>query len=226
VATGAPSGQIAVEPGEITENVVTIDDVALTYFLITPPGFTPGDEVPALLAFPPGAQSRELAFSVMQSTYLPEASARGWAVVSPVAPDGVLFFDGSESLVPALLDQVESVLDPEGGRFHVAGISNGGISTFRALALQPDRFASAVVFPGYALSEDRAALDELTLPIRMYAGELDADWVRRMEETADLITAAGGDVTLEIVPGEDHVIESLRDGVTVFDVLDAARSEG
>ena len=39
---------------------------------------------------------------------------------------------------------------PEGGRFHVGGISNGGLSSFRVAVESPERFASLVVLPGFA----------------------------------------------------------------------------
>lgn len=59
-------------------------------------------------------------------------------VVSPAAPGGELFFQGSERLVPGFLDWVETWVSPEGGAPHVAGISNGGISSFRYAAQNPE----------------------------------------------------------------------------------------
>ena len=59
--------------------------------------------------------------SVADQTYRGQAVARGWVVVSPAAPNGQLFFQGAEALVPELLDWIETWVTPESGRFHIVG---------------------------------------------------------------------------------------------------------
>lgn len=212
-------------PGSFATGEVSIDGTTIDYVTVTPDGFTVGDTAPVLLAMPPGGQNLSLTESVIASTYATEALARGWVVVSPAAPDGQLYFQGSEVLIPGLLDWVRTWVTPEGDQPHLAGISNGGLSSFRVAALQPDEFRSIVVFPGFPRSEeDRAALASLTtIPIRMYVGETDSGWVSSMEETLATLTDLGGDVALDIRAGEGHVMASLSDGVQIFDDLDAAR---
>ena len=101
-------------------------------------------------------------------------------VVSPAAPDGIRFFDGSEALLPGFLDWVETWVTPEGGAPHVIGPSNGGISSFRYAIANPDRAQSVVVFPGFPRGDaDRAALGNIAdIPVRLYAGETDTQWVK------------------------------------------------
>ena len=147
------------------------------------------------------------------------------AVLSTVAPGGTLFFQGSEQYLPELLDRLEAGLVPEGGRFYLAGISNGGRSAFRIAGLEPDRFAGMVVFPGYPSVDDESRLADLAdLPIRMYVGEDDTGWVESSQEAADALIELGADVELTIVPGEPHIISTLSDGVSVFDDLEAIRA--
>jgi enterochelin esterase-like enzyme len=43
----------------------------------------------------------------------------------------------------------------------------------------------------------------------MFVGEQDATWIPPMQETADALAAQGREVSLEIVPGEGHVMRSL-----------------
>ncbi|MBV1894663.1 MAG: hypothetical protein KUG57_11480, partial [Ilumatobacteraceae bacterium] len=61
------------------------------------------------------------------------------------------------------------------------------------------------------------------IPVRMFAGGEDTGWVVPMEETAAELEELGGDVELEIFPGEGHIVGALRDGVRVFDELDSSR---
>jgi pimeloyl-ACP methyl ester carboxylesterase len=215
----------AIVVGGIGSGMVTIDGTDIDYVTVVPDGFEVGDTAPVLLAFPPGGQDFGITRTLVEDTYRNEALSRGWVVVSPAAPDGQKFFDGSEALVPGLLDWIESWVTPENGKPHVAGVSNGGLSSFRVAGQNPDRFRSILVFPGFPRSEeDRAALGGLVdVPVRMFAGENDSGWVAPMQEALAALTGLGADATLEIFPGEGHIIGALSDGVQIFDELDALR---
>lgn len=214
-----------IPPGQVSGGSVEIDGVSIDYVISTPPGFTTGDEAPLLLAFPAGGQDLDLTRSLVEGTYAPEAQRLGWVVVSPAAPSGELFFQGSERLVPGLLDWVETWVTPEGGAPHVAGISNGGISTFRYAAQNPDRVLSLSAFPGFPRSEDdQAALAQLVdVPIRLYVGGTDTNWISPAEQAAGTFEALGGDVELTIFDGEGHIINATRDGVIIFEELESFR---
>lgn len=231
-ATGEASTSIAddpvpddLSPGTVdARTIVLTDGTEIIYGLILPDGFDASAEYPALLALPPGGQDAGLTLSLAESTYAPEALTRGWVVITPAAPGGTLFFEGSERYLPELLDRLDWIR-PEGGRHHLAGISNGGISAFRIAGLEPDRFASIVVYPGFPRSEaDREALAALSsIPVTMFVGGDDTGWIGPMTETRDRLEELGGTVTLEIREGEGHVMQSLADGVEIFEVLDSAR---
>src|SRR6185436_12564835 len=101
------------------------------------------------------------------------------------APGAGLFFQGGGRVSPAFLDQLLKDYKIRGGKFHIAGISNGGISSFHIAASYPQYFWSVTGFPGYlpdATPERIAALAKLCL--NMYAGELDSGWVATMQEQA------------------------------------------
>ncbi len=221
-----PATPPAIEAGGVTTGSVEIDGVTIEYVTSTPAGFEIGDPAPLLLAFPPGGQDLDLARVIIEGTYNAEAQRLGWVVVSPAAPNGELFFQGSESLVPGFLDWIETWTQPEGGSPHVAGISNGGISTFRFAALYPDRVQSLIGFPGSPRSDaDSAALAELTdVPVRMFVGGNDTGWIPPAEAAAEALTDLGGDVELTIFPGEGHVMTSTQDGTVVFELLESFRT--
>jgi pimeloyl-ACP methyl ester carboxylesterase len=225
-AAGDPDTEPAVVPGQVATGVLTLDGKTVDYVTVTPAGFEQGDTAPVMLAFPPGGQDPQLTQSVVEQVYRDEALARGWVVVSPAAPRGEpSWFGGSEALAPALLDWIEGWVTPEGAGVHIVGVSNGGISTFRVAGENPDKVRSVLVFPGFPNSdEDSEALAGLTgIPVRMFVGSEDTTWIPPMEEAEATLTALGGDVVLEIVPGEGHIIGALSDGVRIFDELDAAR---
>ncbi len=224
--SAVPQTAPAIEPGTTSTGAVEIDRVTIDYVTSVPDGFAVGDEAPLLLAFPPGGQDINLARSLIAGTYAPEATRLGWVVVSPAAPGGELFFQGSEELIPGFLDWVETWVVPEGGAPHVAGVSNGGISTFRYAAENPDRVLSMSTLPGFPTSDDdQAALTQLTdIPIRMFVGGIDVDWLTRAEETVVTVDELGGDIELRIFDREGHSIRSMSDGVLLFEQLEAFRT--
>jgi pimeloyl-ACP methyl ester carboxylesterase len=224
-AAGPTGDGPAITAGGIESGTVTIDGTEVDYVTVTPDGFEIGDTAPVLLALPPGGQDRSITRSLVEGTYAPQARRRGWVVISPAAPGGQKFFEGSEALVPGLLDWIDTWVSPESGKPHLAGVSNGGLSSFRIVGQNPDRFRSVLVFPGFPRTEeDQAALSGLVdVPVRMFAGENDTGWVGPMQEALTTLTDLGADVTLEIFPGEGHIIGALSDGVQIFDELDALR---
>ncbi len=216
------------EPQEATtiHITVTIDGTDLEYAVATPDGYRPGETRPLLLALPPGGQTIELRDNVLERTWAPEANQRGWVVVSPSAPNGVLFFQGSEALIPEFLDLILEQYPAEGGRIHLAGISNGGISSFRIAGAQPERFASITVAPGFPQSDsDREALSNLVdIPVVLFVGSNDSEtWITAAQDTETRLANLGGDVTLNIEEGEGHFPGTLSNGVVIFDLLDSYR---
>ena len=67
------------------------DGTPLRYTIVLPTVFTPAKTYPVLLAMPPGPQTEAMVEAGLNYWRL-EAQKRGWIVISPIAPDGVLFF--------------------------------------------------------------------------------------------------------------------------------------
>ncbi|NOX31025.1 MAG: hypothetical protein GXP35_13410 [Actinobacteria bacterium] len=209
----------------------TIDGIEVEYAVGQQADIAASDEErPVLLAFPAGPQTRAIAESLLDNYWIPAAVDKGWTVITPVAPGGRLFFQGSEELIPPLLDAVLADAPPEGGRVHVAGVSNGGISSFRALALYPERIASVLVLPGFARSEfdllalDTVGADDFGVPVTLWVGANDGQgWIDGANSTADRLAASGAIVSVNVVPDEGHIIAGLTGGVEISEVLEAAR---
>lgn len=234
VATAPPTTATTAPPADPVDPPPTVvggvglsgvtgaDGTTVAVVTVLPNGFSEGDTAPVVLALPPGDQSLETTVATVDGTYEAEALRRGWVVVSPVAPDGVSFWRGSEVHVGPILDWIETWVRPEGGRFHLLGVSNGGISAFRAATLHEGRIASLVVYPGRPGAEGE--LDAVVgIPVRLFVGGADERWVAPVREAAAGLEALGGDVVLEVVPGAPHFIPELADGEVLFDTLEAVR---
>ena len=197
------------------------DGSRLRYALVLPSDFDPAKTYPTLLAFPPGGQDERMVEAGLARYWGRQAAEHGWIVVSPVAPGGVLFFQGSERVIPALLDHIRSNYPVEGGKFHLAGNSNGGRSAFRLALDHPEEFVSLLALPGFPpREEDFDTLSRLEgKPVRLFVGGEDRGWIAPMERTQKTLEDLGNDVQMTILPGEGHVPPSLDGGRFMKELL-------
>jgi predicted esterase len=139
-----------------------------------------------------------------------EAQRRGYIVVISAAPAGRLFVDEGARVFPEFLDQLLREYKIRGNKFHIAGMSNGGLSAFHIAASYPQYFLSVTGFPGYlpdATPQRMAALAKMCL--NMHVGELDSGWLDEMQQQASEFRSKGVKVRITVEKGESHVIRAL-----------------
>jgi len=213
-AAGSRTRMVAELPGGAT----------IAYTLVLPRAYAPGERFPVLVAFPPGGQGQQEVDALLDTWWASEALRRCWIVVSPVAPGGGLFFGASAARIPAFLDHIAAAYPPEGRKFHVAGVSNGGLSAFRAAIDSPARFSSLLVAPGFPPEAgDAVKLGRLKkIRVAMYVGSEDAGWREPSARTAARLRRLGGSATLTVSPGEGHILTKVT-ARELYDALDATR---
>lgn len=176
----------------------------LGYLLSMPHDFGLEKTYPALLALPPGEQTRGLA--QVYEPWFPYLQEQGWIVCCPVVPDEKLFFQGAERYLPCFMDYFESQFHMTGEKYYLFGVSNGGISAFRIATLNPERFHSITVCPGWPKPADAKRLDAiLELPVNFLVGDMDTRWRKKAEEFSRKILEMDGDAVLELIPGQGHM---------------------
>jgi poly(3-hydroxybutyrate) depolymerase len=126
---------------------------------------------PFLLALTQGAQTRDEVDWEWRNLYRDQTERRVWVVVSPVAPTGHSFHRGGYKYIPELLRRLSERYRPEGGKYYLAGVSNGGLAAFSLAFEHPELFHAMAVFPGWPSRRLLAGLDRLAeLPIKICAG--------------------------------------------------------
>lgn len=197
----------------------------IRYALILPDGYDPEKAYPAMLALPPGAQNEAMVEAGLGRYWENTARERGWIVVSPINPEGARYFQSRSDPLGALMDDINARFNVEGDQFHVTGVSNGGRAAFLAAMDYPELFASITVLPG-VLAERTSAQRVNALrgvPITMYVGSEDTDWVRAARRAVGELEIQGIDATLEVLEGEGHVVDLAP--ATLFDLLESRRPQ-
>ena len=195
---------------KVIDETATINGLTFSYKVVLPRDYDPGRAYPGILAFPPGGQGQDMVFTTLQRNWAPEAQRRGYIAVIPTAPSGRLFHEEGGRIFPGFLDRLLVDYKIRGGKFHVAGMSNGGISAFAIAAAYPRYFLSVTGFPGYLPDATPARVGALSgMCLFLHVGALDEGWRTDMEAQAALFRTKGYKVQMTVEPGEGHVIGAL-----------------
>lgn len=215
------------EPAPLWRSLTLSDGTTLDYAIQFPAAPGPQRVHPVLFALPPGSQNRALVERGFELYWSRAAARRGWIVVSPVAPDGTSFHAEAAGAAEELADHVLREIPVEGGRLHLAGVSNGGRSAFHLATRAPSRWSTLTVLPGIPSGE--ADLDRLErlrhVPVALFGGAEDPDWAAGMTAVRDRLQQLGAaHVDLDLFEGEGHVPASLAGGGLLFDRLEEHRA--
>jgi poly(3-hydroxybutyrate) depolymerase len=197
---------------EVLDKTENIAGTAVRYRLILPNGFNPAKTYPALLAFPGGPQNMDTVEGTVVGNWRDQAERLGYIVIVPAAPNGKLFFEeGGAKIFPDFLTKILADFKIQDNKFHIAGVSNGGLSAFHIAALYPQYFWSVTGLPGYLLNPNPASVHALAkMCINMYAGEMDTDWLEAEKAQAAQFRAQGFVVEFSEEKGQSHVMRTLE----------------
>jgi predicted peptidase len=208
---------------KVIDQDATIAGLPLHYKVVLPKDYDPSKTYPGVLAFPPGSQGMDMVQTTLVQNWAREAQKRGYIVVIPAAPNGHLFSEEGARVFPEFLNKLLTDYKILGNTFHIAGMSNGGISAFYIAASYPSFFSSVTGFPGYLRDASPEGLKTLSrMCIHMHVGELDTAWLSAMQKQAADLKATGIQPHFTVEKGEQHVIVGLTgDGAArLFDEIE------
>ena len=214
---------IATQPlhAELIEMTKKVAGTTVHYKVVLPNGYDPGRAYPGILAFGGGPQTMNTVDGILMRNFRAEAEKRGYIVVAPAAPDGQLFFEGGARIVPEFLKMVLADYKIQGGKFHLAGPSNGGIAAFHVAAANPQYFLSVTAFPGYMWQPSTARLQAISkMCVFMYVGEFDEyRWHDEMKSEAEFLRSKGAVARYTVEKGQPHRLDTLAgaNAVRLFD---------
>lgn len=167
-----------------------------------------------VVAFPWGRGDSELLVGLLDSYWDEAAPAAGYAVVG-VEIYGPGMSNGGEFVMDAVLDWIDRNFVGAADDIVMTGASAGGVGVFHAALAAPDRVSGIIAMPGrYTGDDSLAAL--AGLPVWLMVGENDPGWVAGSETTAERLEAAGAKVTLDIIPGQGHVLIVAQDALVTW----------
>src|SRR5207237_2703578 len=211
----------------VLDQTKKVAGVTVHYKVVLPDGFDPAKTYPAIIAFGGGPQTMNTVDGILSRNFRAEAEKRGYIVVAPAAPDGDLFFEDGARIFPEFLKMILVDYKIRDDKFHVAGVSNGGIAAFHVAAANPQYFLSVTAFPGYMSRPNPAKLQAISkMCVFMYVGELDNYmWHGEMKREAEFLRAKGDVARYTVEKRQPHRLDTLAGAAAsrLFDDFDQAR---
>ncbi|HYJ96004.1 MAG TPA: alpha/beta hydrolase-fold protein [Vicinamibacterales bacterium] len=196
---------------ELLDKSKQVGHMTVQYKVVLPTGYDAAKAYPGILVFGGGPQTMTTVDGTLTRNFRAEAEKRGYIVVAPAAPNGDLFFEEGARIFPEFLKMILADYKIDGGKFHIAGPSNGGIAAFHVAALNPQYFASVTAFPGYMWQPSAAKLQAISkMCVFMYVGENDEyRWHDEMNNEAEFLRSKGTVARYSVEKGQPHRLESL-----------------
>jgi poly(3-hydroxybutyrate) depolymerase len=196
---------------EVLEKTKKVGDTTVHYKTVLPTGYDPAKAYPAILALGGGPQTMNTVDSILSRNFRDEAEKRGYIVVAPAAPDGDLFFEDGDRIFPEFLKMIEADYKIQDNKFHIAGVSNGGIAALHIAAANPQYFLSVTAFPGYMWEPSVAKLQAISkMCVFMYVGEFDPYmWHGEMKKEAEFLRSKGTLARYSVEKDQPHRLETL-----------------
>src|SRR6266567_2907337 len=211
---------------ELVEKAKKVGGTTIHYKVVLPNGYDPAKAYPAILAFGGGPQTMDMVQATLQRNWREQAETLGYIVILPAAPNGDLFFESGDRVFPGFIVKLLGDFKILQNKFHIAGVSNGGLSAFHIASLYPQYFWSVTGLPGFLPETSPERMRALAkMCIYMYAGELDVDWLQSEKEQAAKFRGQGFTVEFSEEKGQGHVMRTL-DGpgaARLFKQLEQAR---
>jgi poly(3-hydroxybutyrate) depolymerase len=196
---------------DVQELTKKVAGVTVHYKVVLPNGYDAAKTYPGVIVLGGGPQTMNTVDGTLNRNFRAEAEKRGYIIVAPAAPDGELFFENGARIFPDFLKMILADYKIEGGRFHIAGPSNGGIAAFHVAAANPQYFLSVTAFPGYMWEPSPAKLLAISkMCVFMYVGENDEyRWHGEMQREAEFLRSKGAVARYTVEKGQPHRIETL-----------------
>ena len=196
---------------EVIEKTKEVGGTTIHYKAVLPNDYDPAKAYPAILAMGGGPQTMNTVDNILNRNFRAEAEQRGYIVVAPAAPDGQLFFQGGDRIFPEFLKMILEDYKIQDNKFHIAGVSNGGIAALHVAAANPQYFLSVTAFPGYMWEPSAAKLQAISkMCVFMYVGELDPYmWHGEMKKEAEFLRSKSTVARYSVEKGQPHRLETL-----------------
>ena len=195
--------------------------------VVKPKGYDKKKQYPVVFALSPGDGSAKMVDISFSTYWEAEAWSRGYLVVCPetVSAAALELTDMAtrfQAMVPAVFAWMDKNVSYDKKRVILTGVSAGGSAMFHMAVAHSERFCGLIGLPAARLLKKPDDLKPLKgRPVWLLLGADDKPMKDSVEDTLAALKAAGADATLEVLPGQGHVL--AVEPKKLFDWMDALK---
>ena len=212
---------------ELVEKTGRYGGLSLTYKVLLPLNYDAAKSYPVVLVFTGGPQQLRGAENTVNTDWRGEAEKRGYIVISPGTPDGSLFFENADRVFPEFLDAILRDHKVRGGKLHVAGHSNGGLSAFHVAAKYPQYFLTVTGYPGLLENQSDPARINVLKPmcLFMHVGDQDPSWASAMQMQYERLQKQGFKIRYAVERNQVHRLKAAEINLSqrLFDQIEGCK---
>lgn len=210
---------------EMVEKSGRFGGLPVTYKVVLPPGFDATRTYPVVLVFTGGGQQLRGAEGTLNTDWRQEAERRGYVVIAPGTPNGDVFFQSADVIFPEFLDMIQREYKMQGGKIHVAGHSNGGLSAFHIASKYPNYFATVTGYPGLldGVTDPRRLVALKPMCLFMHVGDQDSGWLSAMQQQSENLKRQGFKIRYSVEKNQIHRLKAQEINLSprLFDQIES-----
>lgn len=182
-----------------TDFVLPDGSTIQAYLALPEPGQEPLPLAIVMGGGPGDGEIAERTFNTLGAQFV----SHGWAVVTPVSPNGQSFWDDNAEKVRQLISIIKEREEVQDGPVMLAGISNGGSSSLEIASRHPQEYLGVVAVPG--LATDSTLRNLRNFPVYLRIGSEDQlGWASRFEPQVNAMNRNGVRLNALLMEGEGH----------------------
>jgi poly(3-hydroxybutyrate) depolymerase len=211
----------------IEANSGIFNGIEIRYRVLLPDNYDAERSYPVVLHFAGGPQTWRIVESSTNSDWRAHVEQRDIIVVSPEAPRQGLYFEGGDRIFPEFIEHILASYRAQGGKLHITGHSNGGLSAFHIASLYPEHVISVTGYPGLLRQLGREQIEALRpLCLYMHVGDNDPSWRNAMKAQSEALVEQGLKIEFHIESDQPHRLDTSKANLAMrlFDELAATRA--
>lgn len=212
-------------PDSLFTNVVKTefkinDSITQEFYIEYPKGYNENKKYPVFIGLAGGNQSIPIV-RYCYAAYFNSVKLNNYIKVIPIAYNKEGFLSYGKDYYISLIQSIEKNISCKSKNWLIGGTSNGGISAFRMVSINPSKFSGIAVMPG-VIQGDNISVNKKWSHIKVLLayGENDTeDWKNGIIETDSILKNNSVKTKVMMLPEQGHILELGYDIDSIYSIF-------
>jgi len=187
--------------------------LTIEYTVLLPSDFNPQKEYSAVVAFAPGAGTKDSANWLLEHVWTEKEQPSDWIIVVPISPGDHWWTHPAHHALEDFLDDVRKRYKIQGNKYHLTGFRSASRAAFTYSGMSKQFFHSLTITDPTPLERWEGRFNSLkSVPIHMVIPEKSDYLKKSANKMRKDLKEHDIHVKVTMLPGEDHLLTGLHHG--------------